>query len=58
MPKRVEGVDTSPVGTGPFVFGSYEPNRYFTLNAYPDYYEEGLPYLSSVTSASSRTSRR
>lgn len=48
VPQGVDGLDTNPVGTGPFVFGSYEPNRDFTLNAFPDYYEDGLPYLSTV----------
>jgi peptide/nickel transport system substrate-binding protein len=37
-----------PVGTGPFIFESYEPNQQFTLKANPNYYEKGLPYLDTV----------
>lgn len=48
VPKGVEDLATKPVGTGPFVFESYQPNQQFTLTANPDYYEEGLPYLSKV----------
>lgn len=48
VPKGVENLDTKPVGSGPFMFESYEPNQQFTLTANPDYYEESLPYLSTV----------
>lgn len=48
VPRGVQGLNTKPVGTGPFVFESYDPNRQFTLKANPDYYEEGQPYLESV----------
>lgn len=48
VPKGVTDLETKPVGTGPFIFESYEPNRQFTLKANPDYYEEGQPYLDAV----------
>lgn len=48
VPKGVEGLAEKPVGTGPFVFESYQPNQQFTLKAFADYYEEGLPYLETV----------
>ncbi|WP_274627382.1 ABC transporter substrate-binding protein [Arvimicrobium flavum] len=48
VPKGLANIDTNPVGTGPFVFESYQPNQQFSLKANPDYYEDGLPYLSSV----------
>lgn len=48
VPKGVADLKTKPVGTGPFVFESYEPNQQFTLKANPNYYEEGLPYLGTV----------
>ena len=47
-PRGVAGLVTKPVGTGPFVFDSYEPNQQFTLKANPDYYEANQPYLSTV----------
>lgn len=48
VPKGVEGLDTNPIGTGPFSFVSYEPNQQFTLKANPDYYEAGLPKVETV----------
>lgn len=47
-PKGVTGLNTKPVGTGPFIFESYEPNQQFVLKANPDYYEDKQPYLSTV----------
>jgi peptide/nickel transport system substrate-binding protein len=48
VPRGVDGLNTKPVGTGPFVFGSYEPNQQCTLKASSDYYEKGEPYLDQV----------
>ena len=48
VPRGVGELATKPVGTGPFVFESYQPNQQFTLKANPDYYEAGLPYLGEV----------
>ncbi|MCW3473978.1 ABC transporter substrate-binding protein [Limobrevibacterium gyesilva] len=48
VPRGVGELNTKPVGTGPFVFESYQPNQQFTLKANPDYYEKGQPYLDSV----------
>ena len=48
VPRGVADLKTRPVGTGPFVFESYEPNQQFTLKANPDYYEDKQPYLSTV----------
>lgn len=48
VPKGVEDLATKPVGTGPFVFESYQPNQQFTLTANPHYFEEGQPYLDKV----------
>jgi len=41
---------TQPVGTGPFVFESYEPGGTFAANKNPNYWRasEGLPYLDRV----------
>lgn len=48
IPRGVDNLDTNPVGTGPFVFESYEPNQQFSLTANKAYYEEGQPYLDKV----------
>ena len=47
-PRGVNDLKTKPVGTGPFVFDSYEPNQQLTLKRNPDYYEQGQPYLDTV----------
>lgn len=38
----------SPVGTGPFIFKSYQPGRSFVATKNPDYWREGLPFLDEV----------
>ena len=48
VPRGVTDLNTKPVGTGPFIFDSYQPNQQFTLKANPTYYEQGLPYLGEV----------
>ncbi len=48
VPRGVSDLATKPVGTGPFTFGSYEPNQQCTLKANPNYYEKGQPYLDTV----------
>jgi peptide/nickel transport system substrate-binding protein len=58
VPKGVTDLKTKPVGTGPFVFESYEPNQQFTLKANPNYYEDKQPYLARWCSSSSRTRPR
>lgn len=46
--RGVDNLDAQPVGTGPFMFESYEPNQQFVLKANPDYYETGLPKVAAV----------
>ncbi len=36
------------VGTGPFKFVEYVPNSMVTLEANPDYWEEGMPYVDAM----------
>jgi peptide/nickel transport system substrate-binding protein len=37
-----------PVGTGPFKFVDYQPDRYLIVERNPDYWMPGLPYLDRV----------
>ncbi len=39
----------TPVGTGPFVYQSWQPNDHFTATRNPDYWRTGLPYLDQIT---------
>ena len=48
MPKGVDDLVTKPVGTGPFIFESYQPNQQFTLARNAQYFEKGQPYLDKV----------
>jgi peptide/nickel transport system substrate-binding protein len=38
-----------PIGTGPFMFDSWDPGVEVRLVKNPDYWKEGQPYLDSVT---------
>jgi ABC-type transport system substrate-binding protein len=40
---------THPIGTGPFIFESWEPNDHFTAQRNPVYWRPGLPYVDSIT---------
>ena len=37
-----------PVGTGPYMLGSFSPEQY-VLKANPHYWQKGLPYVSTLT---------
>jgi peptide/nickel transport system substrate-binding protein len=41
-------VSANPVGTGPFVFKSWERDSKLTLEKNPNYWQKGKPYLDSV----------
>jgi peptide/nickel transport system substrate-binding protein len=43
------GQSVTPVGTGPFVFGDWQPNGHFTATRNPHYWQPGLPYLDQIT---------
>lgn len=43
-----EQLSNEPVGTGPFVFESYQPGDKVVLTKNPDYFEEGLPKLDRI----------
>lgn len=38
-----------PIGTGPFIFRTWEPNDHFTATRNPKYWRKGYPYLDQVT---------
>lgn len=38
-----------PVGTGPFVYSTWQPNSHFTATRNPHYWRSGYPYLDSIT---------
>jgi ABC-type transport system substrate-binding protein len=38
-----------PVGTGPFLYGDWQPNDHFTAVRNPHYWRSGYPYLDSIT---------
>ena len=38
----------NPVGTGPFIFESYQQDQNFVAKKNPNYWREGLPYLDEV----------
>ncbi|MFA5551813.1 MAG: ABC transporter substrate-binding protein [Trueperaceae bacterium] len=41
-------INTSPIGTGPFMITDFQPGIQLTLERNPYYWQEGLPYLDSV----------
>ena len=40
---------TNPIGTGPFVFQTWNQNDHFTATKNPHYWRPGYPYLDSIT---------
>ena len=46
---EAETVSEEPVGTGPFVFESWQRDQQLEVSRNEDYWREGLPYLESVT---------
>ncbi len=46
--KYGEDLGSHPVGTGPFVFDSWERDSRLVVKKNPDYWQEGLPYLDEI----------
>jgi peptide/nickel transport system substrate-binding protein len=45
----IEAARWNPVGTGPFMFSSYERDAKLTYKRNPNYWRTGLPYLDGIT---------
>lgn len=45
----LEGIEANPVGTGPFKFVEWVKGDRIVLEAFEDYWDEGLPKLAKVT---------
>lgn len=43
------GGANKPIGTGPFIFESWEPGSHLTVRRNPNYWQKGLPYLDQIT---------
>ena len=43
-----DGTITRPMGTGPFLFGQWQPNVRLTAPANPNYWRAGQPFLEAV----------
>jgi len=41
-------INTSPLGSGPFMIADFQPGIQLTLERNPHYWQEGLPYLDAV----------
>jgi len=46
--KPTDAGQKAPVGTGPFVFKSWVPDKAFDATKNPNYWRSGLPYLDSI----------
>lgn len=42
-------LEASPIGTGPFKFAEWKKNNYIKFEKFDDYWQEGKPYLDSIT---------
>jgi peptide/nickel transport system substrate-binding protein len=47
--KSAEEFEESPIGSGPFMLDTWDRGQQIKLVKNPNYWEEGLPYLDSVT---------
>src|SRR5690554_506717 len=42
-------INTNPVGSGPFMIADFQPGIQLTLERNPHYWQDGLPYLDSIS---------
>jgi peptide/nickel transport system substrate-binding protein len=48
LPRGYNDQNTKPIGTGPFKFVEYVPDRHVVLAKNPDYWQKGIPHLDTV----------
>jgi|ADurb_Total_1113_FD_contig_41_1904221_length_1601_multi_3_in_0_out_0_1 peptide/nickel transport system substrate-binding protein len=48
-PETIDTIATKPVGCGPFKFISWDKNQTLKLEAFEDYYEDGVPLYQYLT---------
>ena len=48
-PETIDTIATAPVGCGPFKFVSWDKNQTLKLEAFEDYYEDGVPSYKYLT---------
>lgn len=51
----LQSTASKPVGTGPYVYESFEPGRRSSFKAFKDYWESGKPYVDELVINSSFT---
>ena len=49
LDQTAAGKTPTPIGTGPFIYASWQPNDHFTATRNPNYWRSGLPHLDQVT---------
>ena len=49
LDQSAAGKTPTPIGTGPFIYSSWQPNDHFTATRNPNYWRSGLPHLDQIT---------
>ena len=49
LDETAAGKTPNPIGTGPFIFSSWQPNDHFTATKNPNYWRAGYPHLDQIT---------
>ena len=49
LDQTAAGKTPNPIGTGPFIYSSWQPNDHFTATKNPDYWRAGYPHLDQIT---------
>jgi peptide/nickel transport system substrate-binding protein len=49
LDQTAAGKTPNPIGTGPFIYSSWQPNDHFTATKNPNYWRAGYPHLDQIT---------